>query len=174
MRTGLFAAVGVAFFTHWTVSDPGYEETASQSEWPNVLGFSGVILGLALALAVFGRMVGGRPAFVSSLVAAAGAALSSLANVVEDGLQHEWAFLAFVAGSAVLLAGLVALAGAAALGGRGWLRLLGLVPAVTAAAIALYVAAGGPVLLVTWLAAAAVALAIAQAQRPSAASTSSP
>lgn len=49
--------------------------------------FSAALLILALALAVFGRMVSGRWVLRLSLLAGAGAALGSIANVVEDGLD---------------------------------------------------------------------------------------
>jgi len=62
--------------------------------------FSSSILALACELPVFARLVADRTALRVSLVPAAGAVLSSLANVLEDGLQLAWAFYPFVSGSA--------------------------------------------------------------------------
>jgi hypothetical protein len=53
-----------------------------------------------------------------------------------------------------------------ALATRGRERHLALIPAGTSAAILLFVVAGGPVMLATWLAAAALALNFARGSRP--------
>jgi len=83
--------------------------------------------------------------------------LSSVANVLEDGLKMEWAFFAFILGAAIMHIGLLALTIALlALGGR---RHFALVPAATIVAILIYPIAGGPIMLATWLVAAALALA---------------
>ena len=70
-----------------------------------------------------------------------------------------WAFWVFVAGTGALLAGLVVLAAAIALGRPRRRRIAALVPAGTAAGLVLYVGAGGPVMAATWLGAAGFALA---------------
>jgi hypothetical protein len=158
LRPALFAFVGVAFFAHWVVTDPSFEETATQSEWRYVLAFSGVILLLGLAIPLLAEVVGGRLVFRVSLVAAAGAALSSVANIFEDGMHMEWVFFVFVLGTATMLLALLALTVAIMLTGRGSLRLLAPVPLATAGGILLYVVAGGPLMLATWLTAAALAL----------------
>jgi membrane protease YdiL (CAAX protease family) len=93
-------------------------------------------------------------------VVAAGAVLSSIANVLEDGLKMEWAFFAFVAGLAIIELGLLALA--FALVARGGQRHFALVPAGTIAGILFFVPAGGPLLLATWLLAAGLAVAPAR------------
>jgi hypothetical protein len=160
MRAALFALVGVAFFAHWVIADPSYEVSDSQDDWSYVLLFRAAILTLVFALPAFGRLVGGRAVFRASLVAAAGAALNSLVNVVEDGFHQDWAFFVFALGSATLLLGLLALSILAGLRGRGGRRLLALVPAATIAALLLYVVFGGPLMLATWLVAAALALAL--------------
>jgi hypothetical protein len=87
LRAALFAFVGLAFFVYWVVADPSFEESASQSEWSYVLAFSGVILLLAFAVPTLAQLVGGRLAFRVSLVAAAGATLSSVANIFEDACR---------------------------------------------------------------------------------------
>ena len=158
LRSALFAFVGVAFFAHWVVFDPSYEETASQSEWSHVLEFSGLILLLAIAIPMVAQLVGGRLALWVSVVAAAGAGLSSIANVFEDGLHMSGVFFVFILGAAIMQLGLLALAGVIAFGGRGGYRLLALVPAGTIAGIILFVLAGGPIMLATWLTAAMLAL----------------
>ena len=48
----LFILTGVANFAYWAIADPGFEESSIQTEWPYVLGFSGAILCLAVALPV--------------------------------------------------------------------------------------------------------------------------
>jgi hypothetical protein len=160
LRSALFAFVGLTFFGWWVVADPGFEESASQSEWNYVLAFSGVILLLAFAVPTLAQLVGGRLAFRVSLVAAAGATLSSLANIFEDGLQMSWVFFVFILGAAFMQLGLLALTGVIAFSGRGGYRLLALVPAGTIAAIILFVVAGGPIMLASWLTAAMLALAL--------------
>ena len=99
MRASLFALTWVASFAYWAVVKPTSDMTASMMEWPQVLAFSTVLFLLAIALPVYGRMVGGRWVARLSLVAGSGMALSSIANVVEDGLHVEWAFLVFVVAS---------------------------------------------------------------------------
>jgi hypothetical protein len=159
LRAAYFALVGVLFLLHWLLSDPSFEETETMTEWPYVLGFSAALVALALALPIFGRLVGGRRVFRVALVPAAGAALSSVANIVEDGLGMSWAFWGFVLGTAMVVFGLVALTIVILRAGRGRDRLPAFIPAATMAGILLYVVAGGLLMPVAWLAAAAVALA---------------
>jgi hypothetical protein len=160
LRSALFAFVGLAFFVYWVVADPSFEESARQSEWSYVLAFSGVILLLAFAVPTLAQLVGGRLAFRVSLAAAAGATLSSVANIFEDGLQMSWVFVVFILGEGFMQLGLLALTGVIAFSGRGGYRLLALVPAGTTAAIILFVVAGGPIMLASWLTAAMLALAL--------------
>ncbi len=160
MRPALFALVGVSFLAHWVIADPSYDVSETQDDWPYVLGFSAAIGSLAIALPLCGKLVGGRGVFRVSLVPAAGAALDSVANIFEDGLGMEWVFFVFVLGSAIMLLGLLALTIVTAYVGHGAYRLLALVPAGTMLGIIAYVVAGGPILLVTWLGAAVVALAL--------------
>jgi hypothetical protein len=160
VRAALFSFVGVFNFAYWLIADPGYEESATQTEWPYVLGFSVTILSLAFAYPVFAQLVGGRVVSRVSLVPAAGFALGSLVNIVEDGLGMEWAFFGFVLTTAIGLLGLLALTAVVTYVGRGGYRLLALVPAATIVGVIAYVPAGGPILLATWLAAAALALVL--------------
>jgi hypothetical protein len=157
VRPALFALTGIAFFAYWALAHPTFEASASQSEWPTVLGFSATLALLGVAIPVFGRMAGGR--WVARLALAAGAAVgtSSVANVLEDGLHQEWAFAIFVLGEAALLVSLLALTVLIAARRRGVDRLLALVPAGTVIGILLFVVAGGVIMLATWLGAAAAA-----------------
>lgn len=157
MRPALFALSGVASFAYWALARPTFEATASNTEWPTVLGFSATLAVLAVALPVFGQMLGGRSVVRLSLVAGAAVGLSSVANVLEDGLRLEWAFVVFIVGEVVLLVSLLALTLVIAATGRGVYRLLALVPAGTALGLLLFVSAGGVIMLATWLAAAAAA-----------------
>ena len=160
LRAAFFAFVGVAFFTYWVIADPSYEGSATQSEWPYVLAFSGVILLLAVAVPALAWLVEGRFAHRIALVAASGATLSSIANIFEDGLQLEWVFFVFILGTAIMQLGLLVLTGVILVTGAGAVRLLGLVPAGTAVGILLFVAAGGPIMLATWLAATTLAVVL--------------
>ena len=155
-RAALFAFFGVAFFAHWLVVTPSFEASPTQGEWPYVLWFSAIILTLAFVVPQFAQLVGGSFPFRASLVVAAGAVLSSAANVLEDGLKMDWAFLAFIAGLVIIYIGLLALT--LALVARGRMRQFALVPAGTVAALVFYVFAGGPLMLAAWLLAAALAL----------------
>ena len=115
----LFSFVGVAFLLHWVLADPGFEASDTQDDWRHVLGFSAALLSLAVALPMFALLVGKRGVVWVSLVAAAGAALSCAANIVEDGLHMGWAFFVFVLGTGALGLGLVALTAAIATAAHG-------------------------------------------------------
>ena len=158
LRAALFAVVGAAFFTHWVVTNPSFDGPINTA-WPHVLAFSALLLTLAVALPVYGRMVGGRWGIRLALVAGAGAALASLANIFEDGFGLGWVFFVFILGTAIINLGLLAMTVVIARTQCGSHRLLALIPAGTVAAIMFNVWAGGIIMLVTWLAAAAVALA---------------
>ena len=158
LRAAFFTAVGVTFFVFWLITDPSFEEKDTQDEWPQVLAFSAVILTLAFAVPLLAQLAGRRDVFRLSLVPAAGAALGSAANIVEDGLRMRWMFFGFVLSTSIILLGLLALTVALVRRGRVRARLLAVVPAGTMAGLIFFVYAGGPVLLVTWLVAAALAL----------------
>jgi hypothetical protein len=135
MKAGLFAAMGVVFF-------------------------SAALLTVCFAVPAFAHLAGGKVARPTSIIAAAGAALASVSNIAEDGLDREWAFFTTIAGTVVLLAGLAGLAVAIVFGVRGRMRLLALIPLGTITAVVLYVIAGGPLMLITWFAAAGAALVL--------------
>lgn len=157
LRAAFFALVGVAFFTHWVVTDPSFEGPIN-TEWTHVLAFSALLLTLAVTLPVYGWMVGGRWVFRLSLVAGAGAALGSVANIFEDGFAIGWVFFVFILGTAIVNLALLGMTVVIARTQRGVYRLLALIPAGTVAAIIFNVLAGGIIMLVTWLIAAALAL----------------
>jgi len=161
-RSLLFAFTGILLFVFWVVARPSFEMTASMTEWPNVLWFSATLLSLAVALPVFGRMVGGRPVVRLATIAGAGLGLSSVANVFEDGFRIDAFFFAFILGTLILDVALLALTIVIVRTVPGRYRLLAGVPAGTVAGILFFVAAGGPIMLVTWLAAAAAAVMMAR------------
>jgi hypothetical protein len=157
-RSLLFVLTGVLFFVYWVVARPSFEMTASMTEWPHVLWFSATLLSLAVALPVFGRMVGGRSVVRLASLAGAGVGLSSIANVFEDGFRIEAFFFAFILGTLILDVALLVLTVVVARTSPGRYGLLAVIPAGTLAGILLFVVAGGPIMLVTWLAAAAAAV----------------
>jgi hypothetical protein len=160
MRVALFTLTGVLFLGHWLLADPSFEVSEAITDTKYVLLFSAALLTLALALAVFGRMLGGRWVLRFSFLAGAGTALGSIANVVEDGFDMDWAFWGFILSLLIINPALVALSVVIALTARGAHRLLALIPAATLTAIVLYVYLGGPLMLAAWLAAAAVVLVL--------------
>lgn len=157
-RALLFAATGVVFLVYWFVADPGYEVSETQAQWPYVLAFSGIILMSGFAIFHFGRMVGGHSEGRMAKVAAAGAALASVVNVVEDGFGVEWLFVGFMIGTLAMHVGLLGLAYVLAVRGAGRRRWLSLIPLATSASVITFVTVGGWLMLATWLAAAVVAL----------------
>ncbi len=160
LRACYFALVGSGFLAYWVIADPSHDISDSQDEWSYVLAFSGVILSLAFAIPLFAQLAGGTWTLRIALVAAAGSALSSLANILEDGFQIDWVFFVFALGAAVQLVGFLALVVVVAIGKRGRQRLLALVPLGTAIGIIGFVEAGGPLMFATWLGAAVWALAV--------------
>jgi hypothetical protein len=165
-RALLFALTGVAFVVFWAGTHPSFEMTASMTEWPQVVWFSATLFVLAIALPVFGRMVGGRPIERLSSIAGAGIGLSAVANIFEDGFGFDAAFFGFVAGTMILNVSLIILVVVIARTMRGRSGLWALIPLGTVTGILLFVVAGGPVILVTWLGAAVAALTVARRQVP--------
>lgn len=157
-RPLLFAFTGLAFFVFWSLAHPSFEMTASMTEWPQVLWFSATLLSLAVALPVFGRMMGSRWSVRLASLAGAGIGLSGIANIFEDGFGIDAFFFAFILGNLILQVSLLVLVIVIARTFRGRHKALALIPAGTITGIVLFVAAGGPVMLVTWLGAAAAAV----------------
>lgn len=153
-RVALFAAVGVVWMFWWVWTDP------AARNWPHALVFSGMLLLLAIAIPQVARLAGGQTAFRVSLIAAGGAALSSVANLFEDGLRIDGFVYGFVLGLLVLEVGLLTLAGVVAFTGCGPTRFVAVVPLGTVAAALLGLVAGGPIALATWLTAAGLTIAL--------------
>jgi hypothetical protein len=166
LRALLFALTGVAFFVFWALTHPSFEMTASMTEWPQVLWFSATFFVLAIALPVFGRMVGGRSIVRLASVAGAGIGLSGVANIFEDGFGIDVAFFGFIAGTMILNVSLIILAVVIARTMPGRSGLWAIVPLGTVTGILLFVVAGGPVMLATWLGAAAAAVSVARREAP--------
>ncbi len=150
-------AIGAGAWLHWTITDPTVEVSATQSEWPYLLAFSGLIVSLAVAAAALARTITPAPRVRTITAVLLGAALVGAAtNIVEDGFGVEEAFVVFALSTGVQLLSLLALAVALALNVAGTRRVLALAPLATAIGVVAYVNAGGPILLATWCAAAFV------------------
>ncbi len=167
VRMASFALAGTACFAYWWIFDPTNDAKASQFEWRFVIGFTTALLILAVAVWLYGEMVGGRWVRRGSKVGAIGLGIGGVANIFEDGLGIDWVFFVFVLGTAISLTGLIVASISITVTDTGPRRLLALVPAGTAVAIVAFVAIGGPLMLVTWLAAAMVAFSIRGHPRPS-------
>ena len=158
-RSLLFALTGILWLVSWVVP-PSFEMAPSMAKWLVVLLFSASLVSLAGALLVFGRMVG-RPQVVRlATLAGALAGLCSGANIFEDGFQIEWFFFVFVLGLLILDVALLALTIVIARTAPDRYRLLAVIPAGTLAGILLGAAVTGPIMLLTWLTAAVVALKV--------------
>jgi hypothetical protein len=155
-----FVVVGVSFCAWWVVADPTHEISDTQDEWPYVLAFSGVILLLAIAVPLFARLIGDALVlrFRSSWPGAPSSGVSrtfSRTVSVSKGSSSSSFFCLMIIDLSLLA--LVILLAVRERGGR---RLLALVPAGTLLAIIFAVEVGGPLMLVTWLGAAFVAVAV--------------
>ncbi|HEX4746772.1 MAG TPA: hypothetical protein VFU99_07815 [Gaiellaceae bacterium] len=159
-RTTLFTFVGVVWCVRslQSFADPQYEDPVSASDWFAVLSFSAALFATALALPMLAQMIGGRAVFRVSLVPAVGAASAGLFNLVGDALQVGFAGLFYGAGAGLTGVGLIAFTVASAVFGRGRHRLLAAVPAATLIGWSVFESGGGVLILVAWLAAAAMAL----------------
>jgi hypothetical protein len=155
-----FAIVGLGFLALWlrSFSQPGYVPSASSGDWLGVLSFSAALMGLAVALLMFARMIGGSAAPRVSLIPATGAALAAVTNVIEDGLLQEWAFWGFVLSAAITALGLVALTLVVALKSVGYRRTLAAIPAATLVGQLSFTTLVGILLPAAWLTAAVLVL----------------
>ena len=163
-RSLLFVLMGVLWLASW-VTGPSYEMPASMARWLVVLLFSASLLSLAVAVRVFGRMVGGRLVVRFATIAGAAASLCSVVNIFEDGFQIDSFFFAFVLGLLILDVALLALTVLIARTAPDRYRLFAIVPAGTVGAI-LFPVATGPTMLITWLIAAVAALNVPSPQTP--------
>ncbi len=158
-RAALFTFVGVVWCVRslQSFADPQYEDPVAASDWFAVFSFSAALFATALALPLLAQMIGGRAVFGMSLIPAVGAALAGLGNLLEDALQIGFAGLLYGAGAGLTGIGLIAFTVAMAVFGRGRFRLLAAVPAATLIGWSLFESGGGVLILVAWLAAAAIA-----------------
>jgi hypothetical protein len=164
-RPLLFGLTGFLWLVSWVVG-PSFEMVPSMARWLVVLVFSAALLSLAVALLVVGRMVGGPWVVRMAIIAAAAASLCGVANVFEDGFQIDSFFLVFVGGLLTLDLALLILTLLVARTAHGRSRLLALIPAGTLLGILLFPFVGGPLMLITWLGAAAAALRMPAPQTP--------
>jgi hypothetical protein len=164
-RALLFVVTGSAFMAAWILVGPGTPTTEVMQQWPVVLGFSAALATLAVAVPVFGRMVGGTS--VRRLSRLAGVLVAGLAaiNILEDGFRIDEMFIAFVAGLLAAEVTLAALAVAIIRSASRSTRLFGLVPAATLVSVILFPVLGGPLMLVVWTAAASGAVGLARRTR---------
>ncbi len=157
-RASLFAITGVLWCARSLASltDPAFTDPETAWDWFAVVSFSAALAVLAMALLSFARLVGGRAPMGFAVIAATGAGIGAVGNLIEDGLQVEWAGdWLYLPGVLLLLLGLVGLTVAVAVSGRGVARF---VPAATLIGMLLLERGGGVLVLAAWLAAAAVAL----------------
>lgn len=149
----LFAGVGLAFlvlFLHG-LTGPDFQDPVTVSDWFATLGFSGALFALAAALPRLGRMFDELRIRRVSFIPSVGAALGGASNILEDGLQLDWAFWFFVLGSGLVVVGLAALTMAIVLLGRGSDRLLAAVPAATLVGQLVFPVGGGVLMAAAWL-----------------------
>ena len=152
-RAALFIFVGVGFlvlFLH-RLTDPDFQDPVSFSDWFATLGFSVALFALAAALLVFGRLFGEPLIRRMSFVPSVGAALGGASNILEDGLQVDWAFWLFVLSAGLSALGLAALTAVIALTGRERGRLLAAVPAATLVGQLTFPVGGGLLMAGAWL-----------------------
>jgi hypothetical protein len=164
--SGFLCCVGLAGWLHWSITDPSFDQTEAQSEWAYVLGFSALILFLVGGAAALGRALSAAPTvrrITTALLILGG--LAAATNIVEDGLGVDEAFVVFALLTGAQLLALLALAIVLGLKLRGGQRILALVPLATVIGVIVYVDAGGPILLGTWCAAAAVLLVTRRSTR---------
>jgi hypothetical protein len=162
IRALFFASVGVLAVLYWQAADPGSEGWGKEDDWPYVVWFSAMLLSLAVAVPAAARLAGGSAIFRTSLIPAGAMLLSGVANIIEDGLNVDAASLAYVTGAALMLPGLLALTAVVVCSADGARRLLAIAPAGTVAGFVFLAQAGGVLLLVTWLAVGALALALGE------------
>ena len=158
-QAALFVSVGVLFFLRGRqVGSADFMDPETLNDWLSVYGFSLALICLAIALPVFAGLTGERLSYKTSIVPAAGSALGSVSNLLEDGLGWSWAFWVFVMSAFLINVGLLALTLVMAWTGRGLGRLLAAVPAGTFAGVLAFEVTGGLLMLVTWSVAAIVAV----------------
>ena len=158
-RVTLFMSVGVLFFFRWSqVGSVDYVNPVTTSDWLAVVSFSAALFSVAVALPVYAALTEGKSTYRISLVPAMGLTVASAANLIEDGLGWSGAFWPYVLSSIVYVPGLIALTIVLARKKRGLGRISAVVPAGTLLGLVFFESWGGPILLVSWFAAALLAL----------------
>lgn len=109
VRAALFTAAGLlwAAISVLALTDPGYTYPAYVGDWFKVGIFSASLFLFDLAFPVLAQVIGTRSIVRRSLVAAAGAVIAGVSNLLEDGLRLDWAFFGFILGTLVLEIGLI-------------------------------------------------------------------
>jgi hypothetical protein len=161
LRAALFGATGLLLAASSLVmlANPNFQRPATALDWFATISLSAALLILAAALPLLARLAGDRRLYLVSLLGGAAAALAGIANLFEDGLQQDWAFLPFIGGSLVLELGLLGMTLLLVLRSDNRARLFALVPLVTAVDIvALHSHGGGVVAGATWVMAAWVSV----------------
>jgi hypothetical protein len=161
LRAVLFVATGVLFGASSLVmlAHPDFQHPVTLLDWFATLSLSSALLALAAALLGLARLVGGRRLYFAAALAATAAAVAGVANLFEDGLQQEWAFAPFISGTLMVEVGLSAMAVLMVLGSVTRVRLLALVPLMTAVDIlALHSSGFGVAVGAAWAMAAAAAV----------------
>jgi hypothetical protein len=123
----LFAITGVLWCARSLAAftDPAFTDPETAWDWFAVVSFSAALAALAFALPLFARLVRSRIPMGIALVAAAGAGIGAVGNLLEDGLQLDWAGDWLYLPSVVLMTlGLAALTVAVAVCGHRTTRLL--------------------------------------------------
>jgi hypothetical protein len=157
LRAALFGATGLLLGASSLVmlASPSYQRPVTIIDWFATLSLSVALLTLAAALPVLARLVSGQRLYLLTLLAGVGAALAGIANVFEDGLHQDWAFVPFISGTVLLEFGLLCMTLLMALGPGIRARLLAFVPLITAVDIVMLHSHGGGVVAgAAWVAAA--------------------
>jgi len=168
-RAPLFVITGVLWCARSLASftDPAFTDPETAWDWFAVVSFSAALAALALALLALAQLVGGWIPMGVAAVAATGAGIGAVGNLIEDGLQMDWAGdWLYLPSTALLMLGLLALTAAVGVCCRGATRLLAGVPAATLVGIVLLEEGGGVLVLAAWLSAAASALRAESASCP--------
>ena len=150
LRVGVYVLAGTTSLAYWLVVRPTHEASDQMSQWPYVLFFSGLLATMAIGLLGFTTTISHRWARTAGYIATAALLGSTLVNIIEDGLDVEAMFFAFVAATLTTLVALLVMAGILLLNPRGSQRLLALVPAGLIAGIVLFVEIGWLVMPTTW------------------------
>ncbi len=149
-RVGVYLLAATTSFAYWFVARPTHEATDQMSQWPYVLFFSGLLAALAIGLLGFTTSISRRSARRAGYVATAALFGGSLVNIIEDGLDVEAMFFAFIATTLATLVALIVMAAILLLNPRGSSRLLALVPAGLIVGIMFFVEVGWLVMPATW------------------------